>query len=303
MIQLLEFTLNQATIIAIALPIISVCLFILVIPWLRDGSTSKLRRYLSYLIFPPQIGSEISSATEKDSAADWRETKVKLFFYYLGIVLFLVSFVIGEFYEVMFDLTLPVSQGSTGQYRSVTSIVFQTPYNAGWNGALPWSGLVTFHETWNWVYLTSAFTDNPAFLRTLIFVLLLISIGFGFVFLSPLLIKSIRNSFLPSMFFFITGMTLFSKVAIGCLGYALALFLGNVRLDYGMLSATGDMIPGLSQIIVFGFPIVLVMFGFFIVLGRKLWKVYYADTKSRNGFIAYITLSFWLGLIFTILLV
>ena len=296
MTQILELTVDQASIIALVLPLIVVCLFFLLTPWLKTGGGSKVRRYLSYLINPPQN-------TENPDSTSWRATKIKLFFYYLGIALFLVSFVIGEFYEVMLDLTLPISQGSTGAIREVTSIVFQTPYIAGWNGALPWSGLFTFHETWNWVFLTAAFTDNPAFLSSLIIVLTLLSMVFGVVFLVPLGIKSIRRSFLPSMFFYTTGMIIFSKVTIGYLGYALALFLGNVRLDYGMLSATGDMIPGLFNVIAIGGLISLAMFGLFILIGRKLWKVHYANSEYQRGFMTYISLSFWLGLVLTIILV
>ncbi len=306
MIQFLEFTVDQATIIAFALPIVAVCLFILINLWLKKGGASKIRRYLSYLVSPPKIDSSGSTSLEGSEpvrAARWRTTKVKLFFYYFGIALFLVSFMIGEFYEVMFDLLLPVSQGSTGEFRSVTSIVFQTPYSAGWIGALPWSGLVRYHETWNWIFLTSAFTDNPSFLLSVSVILLLISVVGGFVFLAPLATKRIRHSFMSSMFFFMTSMTIFTKVAISSLGYAMALAFGNVELIYSNLVATGSMIPGLLDFIAVGIPIVLAMFAFFIVLGRRLWRTYYTDSKSRNGFMLYITLSFCVSLILTIVLV
>lgn len=300
MIQLFEITVDQATIIAIILPIITVCLFILLNPWLKKGSDSKLRRYLSYLASPPQIGS---NSSENGQAAKWRETKVKLFFYYLGIVLFLVSFVIGEFYEVMFDLALPVSQGSTGEFRTVTTIIFQAPYIAGWFGALPWSGLMMYHETWNWIFFTAAFTDNPAFLSTIIIVLMLISIGIGSVYLVPLAIKRIRHSFLSSLFFFMTGMMIFTKTAISCLGYALALAFGNAELQYSTMAATGSLIPGLSNVIAVCIPIVLTMFAVFIMLGRKLWQSHYTDSKSRKWFMLYLTLSFWISLGITIVVV
>ncbi len=87
MIQLLEFTLNQATIIAIALPIVVVFMFILINPRLRKLSGSRLRRYLSYLVSPPRIGSYKSGSPDDDSKQDrismWREDKVRLFFFYL----------------------------------------------------------------------------------------------------------------------------------------------------------------------------------------------------------------------------
>ncbi len=77
MIQLFEFTFNQAMIIAMALPVVAICLFILIIPSLKKGSSSKLRRYLSYLVKPPHIGSLESASQSIDnegrSAALWRE--------------------------------------------------------------------------------------------------------------------------------------------------------------------------------------------------------------------------------------
>ncbi len=306
MIQFLEFTVDQATIIAFALPIVAVCLFILINPWLKKGGASKIRRYLSYLVSPPKIGSSGSTSLEDSEqvrAARWRTTKVKLFLYYFGVALFLVSFMIGEFYEVMIDLLLPVSQGSTGEFRSVTSIVFQTPYNAGWIGALPWSGLVRYHETWNWIFLTSAFTDNPGFLLSVSIILLLISVVGGFVFLAPLATKRIRHSFMSSMFFFMTSMTIFTKVAISSLAYALALSFGNAELVYSNLVVTGSMIPGLLDFIAVGIPIVISMFALFIVLGKRLWRIYYTDTKSRNGFMLYIALSFCVSLAINIIMV
>lgn len=300
MIQLLELSVNLATIIAIILPVVVVCLFLILNPWLKTGGESKLRRYLSYLVSPPQIGPTNSEVSPEEK---WRNTKVKLFFYYLGVVILLASLAIAEFYEVMFDLLLPVSQGSTGEGRIVTTVIIQTPYVAGWFGSLPWSGLMTYHETWNWIFLTAAFTDNPAFLGTIIVVEMLISIGFGLVFLVPLATKRIRQSFLSAMFFFITGMMISSKTAINCLGYALALVFGGAELHYGNMTATGSMIQGVLNVLAFNIPIVLVMFTFFIVLGRKLWRNYYPDPSATRWFMIFVALCFWGSLGITILMV
>lgn len=307
MTQILQFPFNQATIITITLPIVVVCLFILITPRLRKLSGSKLRRYISYLVSPPRIGSYKSGSpddnSEREPKSKWREDKVRLFFFYIGIALFLISFIIGEFYEVMFDLSLPISQGNTGELRTVTSVIFQSPFNAGWVGALPWMGFVTYHETWSWIFFTAALTDNPNFLGSLVIVLVLISIGGGLVFLTPLVTKRIRHSFLPSLFFFMTGMMIFSKGAIGLIAQALTLAFGGAEIEYSSVIVSGDMIPELASVIAIGIPIILVMFALFVVLGRKLWKVHYADSKSRTWFMVYIALSFWLGLALTVLVV
>lgn len=311
MISIIEFGANQATIIAIALPIVAVCFFILIIPWLRNGSGSKLRRYLSYFISPPAIGTLNSGSladTNQSSSVLKRELKVRLFFVYLGIALFLISFMIGEFYEVFMDILLPVTQGSTGEQRIVTSVVFQSPFTAGWIGTMPWYGQLplpvgwgTYHESWSWIFATVAFTDNRYFLQTTVTALLLISFLVGLVFLAPLAFKGIRHSFIPSLFFFMTGMMTFTKAAIGCLAQALALLFGNAQIQIGILTITGDMIPSLIEVIAIGFPVILVLFVMFVGLGRKLWRVHYPDSSSRNWFMVYITLSFWLGLALTIM--
>ncbi|MHA3964827.1 MAG: hypothetical protein AM325_014960 [Candidatus Thorarchaeota archaeon SMTZ1-45] len=297
----------QASVIAIALPIVTASLFYVIIPRLKKSTGSTIRRYLSYLITPPYFESNKTSSLkyviETKKSASWRKDKIRLYFYYLGFALFLSSFMIGEFYEVMIDLLLPVSQGSTGEMRNVTSLIFLSPFNVAWIGTLPWMGVVTYHETWSWIFFTAAFTDNPYFLSTIIGFMTLISIGVGLVFLAPLAIKRIRQAFLSSMFFFMTGMSIFTKAAISWFSYAIALYFGNLELEYVTLTANGSMIPDLSSVIVIGFAIVLVMFGLFIMLGRKLWQQHYTDAKSRKWFTAYITLSFWLVFGITILVV
>ena len=306
-ISFLEFSASQAVIIAIILPIIVVCLFIITIPWLKNGTGSKLRRYLSYFIHPPQMDAHETepsdTSIENKPSSEWRETKIRLFFYYLAIVLFLISFMIGEFYEVMIDLCLPITQGNTGAVRIFTSIVFQSPFNAGWVGELPWTGFTTYHETWDWILFTAPLSDNPGFLRAVVDALLQFSALVGLVFLSPLAIKSIRQSFLSSMFFFLTGMTIFTKAAVSYLAELLALAFANAELQYLQIVVTGSMISDIMGLIVSDLLVVLGMFALFIVLGRKLWRVYYTDSKSRTGFMMYITLSFVLGIALTILMV
>ena len=302
MMEFLEIAVDQATIIAIALPIVAVCLFILVIPWMKNGSSSKFRRYLSYLVTPPRIDSTESETSEQNTTVR-RDDKVRLSFYYLAIVLFLVSFMIGEYYEVMIDLLLPVTQGNTGDIRVATSVIFQSPFNAGWVGALPWTGYSTYHETWDWIFFTTALTDNPNFLASIVVSLLLFSIGVGLVFLSPLAIKNIRRSFLPSMFFFMTGMTIFTKAAVGYFAGALKLLYSTLEFEYFPLAVTGDMIPNYSGVMTSCILVVLPMFALFVVLGRKLWKVHYTDSKSKTWFTVYITLTFWIGLLLTMMAV
>ncbi|MGY5872595.1 MAG: hypothetical protein RTV72_10135 [Candidatus Thorarchaeota archaeon] len=302
MIQMIDIGANLATIIAVALPLIAVCLCIIIIPSLRKSTGSKVRRYLSYLITPPQIGSPTSDEPDKL----WRQIKVRLFFVYIGLAIFLISFMIGEFYQVILDIMLPVSQGSTGVNRIVTNVVFQSPFSAGWVGSLPWYGafplpgiIGVYHEPWRWIFGTAAFTDNPFFMDTMVTIMLLFSAIAGFVFLAPLASKTIRRSFLPSMFFFMTGMMVFTKAAIDAFAQACALAFLNAQIRFGLIVITGDMIPNLIQGILISIPIIFMMFGLFSLIGWKLWKVHYQDVESRKWFIVFITLSFWIGLAIT----
>ena len=285
-----------ARIIAVVLPIVAMCIFYVFNINFRDRSGGKARRYLSYLVLPPRL--HIDGVDES-----WRRDKVRLYFYYLAIVLFLVSFLIGEFYQVMFDLLLPVTQGSTGEARIVTDVLFTSLFSAGWIGSLPWIGIVTYHETWNWIFFTAAFTDNPSFLSSVIPTLVAISAAAGLAFFVPLATKKIRKSFLSSVFFFTTGMTVFSKATISCLAYALVLQFGKVKLDYFDIAATGDMIPGLVNVIAVMFVLALAMFALFVLLGRRLWMVHYTDSKSKAWFTVFITLIYWLGFVITMILV
>ena len=301
------FTLTQAAVIAVALPILTALLAYLMIPRLRNKSGGKIRRYLSSLVSPPVLrrSEADSSETEQENASrtSWRDDKVRLYFYYLGMILFVVSFTISEFYEVMTDLMLPVNQGSTGEYRVAFNIVFENLFSAGWTGTLPWIGTVTYHETWEWIFFTAAYTDNPGFLSTVSLFITLLSLGAGFVYLIPLLVPRIRSSFAPSMFFFVTGMTISTKGASSCLAYALAMAFSGVQIEYLSLVASGSMISGLSSLIVVMLPIVIFMFGLFLVLGRRQWKSHYQDSRSGKWFMIYISLSFWLGIAVTLMMV
>ncbi|MGY5856300.1 MAG: hypothetical protein RTS72_06845, partial [Candidatus Thorarchaeota archaeon] len=136
---------------------------------------------------------------------------------------------------------------------------------------------------------------------SMVIVMLLISVIVGLVFLAPLASKTIRRSFLPSMFFFLTGMMVFTKTALGSAAQAIALALG-AQIQYGITIATGDMVPNLIQGIVMGLPVILAMFCLFVVLGWKLWKEYYQDSVSRRWFMFYVTMSFLLGLAIPILM-
>ena len=87
LLQLFELSVDIANITAIVLPIIAVCFFIFTIPWLKKS------RYFSSLITPPGKPEE-NTDSHMESSLISEEDKGRLYFYYLGIALFLVSFFI-----------------------------------------------------------------------------------------------------------------------------------------------------------------------------------------------------------------
>lgn len=105
------------------------------------------------------------------------------------------------------------------------------------------------------------------------------------------------------MLFFMTGMSIFTKAAISSLAYAAALAYGGVELSYSTFTVTGAMIPGLTSLVLVLLLLVIAMFGLFSFLGRRLWKAFYQDSRTRNWFTAYIALSFWMSIVLTILVV
>ncbi|MFW9788626.1 MAG: hypothetical protein ACFFE2_16730 [Candidatus Thorarchaeota archaeon] len=309
MLSILEINPEYATIIGIVLPFAFIFGFLIFNRFLKDGTNGSIRRYLSYLVNAPRIGL-IKFNDRKDIQSFKREIKVRLGLVYLGIGLFLFSFLIAEFYEVLLDIQLPVTQGNTGDARVVSSLVFQSPFIAGWIGSMPWYGSFplplgwgTYHETWDWIFFTAAITDNPNFMGSVSTVMLLMSFLVGSVFLAPLISKRIRTSFLSSLFFLVTGMSVFTKIILGFLAHALTLFFGNAQIQIGELIVSGSMIPDLNEMVAWGLVFVAGLYLLYSAMGWKLWQLHYPDMKSRRWFLGFITTSYWLGFILMMLTV
>ncbi|MFW9768720.1 MAG: hypothetical protein ACFFF9_05885 [Candidatus Thorarchaeota archaeon] len=299
---MIEISVDLAIIIGIVLPIVLPSL--LYIGVRRVNTEGNLYKYL---VRPPQFQSENSNSLENSDM--WTQIKIKLGFIYLGMALFLVSFVLSEFYEVIFDITLPVNQGSTGEMRTISSLAFLSLFNAGWVGSLPWygwlpapAGFGNYHDPWGWIFTTAAYTDNPNFLGTIVSVLFITSVMVGTVFLLPLVSRRIRESFVPSLIVFTTGMAVFTKTIVGGLGHAIALALG-AQIPFGIRIVTGNLVPDLNEVVVVGFLFFIGLYFLFLIIGQRLWKIHYDDRRSRLGFLLYITIIYWIGLVLTIMVV
>lgn len=307
---ILELSSFHAIVLAFALPILLLSAFVLFYPSFKKGAGSRFRRYLSYTIKAPDIGS---LNTENDGSSDGyredlkRRLKVKLYLVYIAIGLFILSSFVAEFYHVMSDLSMPILQGSTGMTRTWSSIAFLNPFDAGWVGSLPWYGSIPlppmnapiYHDPWSWAFFTDTITDNPIFFESRVQVMLLLTILVGFVFLLPLGSRTVRESFVPSLFYFTASMLIMSRAIFGLFAQGLSLGLGG-SIQYGIMVVTGINFPGLNllELVVVVMPIILVLYAVFLFIGRRLWQIHYpGDSQSRRWFTIYVSISYWLSLL------
>ncbi|MHA2602397.1 MAG: hypothetical protein AM324_009740 [Candidatus Thorarchaeota archaeon SMTZ1-83] len=312
---ILELTSFQAILLAFALPILLVSLFVLLYPSLKNGTGSRIRRYLSYTIVGPNIGP--LNPQKEDSPDGYREylrrqLKLRLYLVYLAIGLFVLGSFVAEFYHVMSDLSLHVSQGSTGIARTWSSVAFLNLFDAGWVGSLPWYGAIplppanapVFHDPWSWVFFTDTITDNPVFFESRVQGMLLMSAIVGLVFLLPLGFRTVRESFVPSLFYLTTSMLMTSRAILGLFAQGLSLGLGG-SIQYGIMVVTGVNFPGLDllQLVAVVMPIILALYAIFLFVGRRIWQIHYpSDHQSRRWFALYVSISYWLSLLLTIVM-
>lgn len=82
----------------------------------------------------------------------------------------------------------------------------------------------------------------------------------GLLILVPLLFRAIRKSFLPSMFFFFTGMLTLTRGMLTCLSQALKLEFGSDSITYGVQTITKkDLVPITNLLDSFVLPLFLIL--------------------------------------------
>lgn len=285
--------------------------------WLsKTNNSSKINKIVSKLFITPfplePLQTELSddlNLSEKEKKLT-RQLYYRLLLIYGGILLFLISNLIGEFYFLLADITQQVSQGSTGNTRIWSSFVFKSLFSGGWMGYLPWYGnlplpptnLASFHDTWSWVFFTAPLADNPAFLDNMVWGIIIHCLLFSLLFLIPLVFGPIRKLFLPSMFFFSTGMLTSIRGFTTCLSQVFQLEYFSGSITYGVLTITKTDLKSITNLYEnFIIPLIFVMlifFVFFLLLGRKIWRHHYPNHQySHYWFMLYITLSFWGSLV------
>ncbi len=265
----------------------------------RRLKSPRLLWLLDRLMHPPSFWSPPNATTAQDQHTSPSNGHPSFFsclaVLYLYIVLFILGNTFGVFYSVTADISRSVTQGGTGLPRIVNGILFQDPFHAGWTGDLPWYGVLplplkgmnTYHETWEWIFFVGYFAGEDFFLSMVQNIIGLTFIA-GVTFLLPLLIRNIRKSFVPSLFFFLVGMTIATRALFGCFAQALKLGYFGDTLQYGLLQVSGADIPlDVLNIVIFTLlPFVGLMFVLFPILGYVLWKQHYPGNRRSAAWFA-----------------
>jgi hypothetical protein len=301
------------------MPLLVVCIVILLQPSLKKRIPHGIRKYLSYLFLAPTImpleNQNNTQFTPEETRTNLKnQLLMRLGFIYLFVSIFIISNIIAQFYLVVDDLLQPVTQGGTDLVRTWVSITIYGPFVGGWKGSLPWYGSFvlpplngsTFHETWRWISFTQAVSSNSSVFDSSFSFLLITTVLTSTMFFVPLVLKSIRQSLVPSLFFYSTAVLIMTKSVFACLGQSLRLIFGET-ITYGLItinSTTGQLLPNLQLALLVCSIFIIVMFFVAIALGRKLWRIHYPDDeKSMKWFIYTVSIMYWLSLVFNVVIV
>jgi hypothetical protein len=316
-LSLLELPNYLALSLYFAIPILMIVFSYLIYRISDKESPNKIRCYLVRLIEPVKLDTlsdeKLSQLADEEKRGYLKEELgLRLAVVYLALGVFILCNMIGTYYYIMGDLIETITQGSTGLERTWSSLVINTPFSGGWYGSLPWYGHSllpplgsdTFHDVWSWVFFTSAITDNPDFIPSFFPGYTLTTMVIGASFLVPLLHRSFRESFVPSLFLFNTGMLTITSSLFSCFARAWQIQFGSISIRFGLFEVSAEEFGDLPmQVVSTYFPVISILFLAFLGLGWLLGRVHYREQKkSHILFVLYIAATYWLSLFFTMLL-
>ena len=288
---LVELTITQAWVVVFSIPIVAFVSTILMDVILKRTEEGRLNSLLSFIMRSPQTLNDLESSENLDISSVRKQLLTVLGLVYTAIFLFLIVNILAEFYFVVGDATFPVTQGSTGALREVSKIVIETPWWSGWYGDLPWyngypsplPGTDTFHNTWEWVLFTAFFVDNPVFLEVFISLLNISALIAASTFLLPLLLRRVRDSFIPSFFLLTMGIFTYIRPQLGLFAQAFAFQFEGETLQFGSMVQGGTVFVGNTAIGLMSSSLLLIILVgvIFVVVGGFLWKRHYPE-KSRS---------------------
>lgn len=288
---MIELTSVQTIIIAIVIPVLSTGLSILIGHASKNRDLGLLSNLRSYVV----------------DLANLDSVQSRLIMAYLLVVLVLLSNTIAVFYQIVADLVMGlIDPGFVS--KTWTKIVIDTPFSGAWYGTLPWygqkflptEGAEIFHETWSWIFFSAGITDDASFFLGATQLVVITTMLLGLLFLVPLGVKSIRESFFASLYLFNTGILVTTRGVFGCFSQAWNLEFNNNYLIYGIRIVTGGQLQVTTELSVIA-TLLVAIFGFyfiFLYIGGKLGRDYFIDKKgAKMMFMLFISLSYWLSLL------
>ena len=219
-----------------------------------------------------------------------------LILFFVGMVVFIIANILATFYVTLIDVIQVITVDNEGIAGSVAFISLDDPFHGRWFGSLPWYGGYPMpllgqdvpHETWEWILFVGIAWNNLVFLEGRIVDININLMIMSLFFLLPLLLRPVRESFIPSILLFVSGTLialrgifgLFVKT-ISILYFATYLEMGD--MSYGLLEMGAE---SFIQIIVTSLSLILVGLVLFTVLGTRFWKSHFNETEISTKWFA-----------------
>lgn len=311
---LLEIPSDYAPLLVLLFPLLPLILVATIHYLLKSRPSNRVVRHLSHLMKSPKLISPPTSSelTQFERKALFKRNLVtKLGLVYIAILLFFLSNIIAEFYLVWIDVSMPVNQGSTGDMRTWSSMVINTPFSSGWLGTFPWyngfsmppMGLDVYHDVWSWIFFTATLTDNPYFFSTVVTYMFILSSVLGLIFLLPLTSKRVRGSYFPSIFLVATSMLVMTRWLFTCYAQAWKLQYGGASIQYGLVVVTEEIATFTNSVISGTAPFILLFYFLFALIGWKLAGTHYPNNNSyRRWFIVFLSIVYWMSLVYSVVM-
>jgi hypothetical protein len=183
--------------------------------------------------------------------------------------------------------------------------VLTSPFTGGWLGDFGWYGgsgnpplgNVTLHDPWSFYYYFIPYVEDTLLFTASFSLMVLLPMAVGAVFLIPLLRKSVRNAFVPSLFLYITGMLTMTSGIFRGLAEAIAVQFGQKEIQFGItIETVADFLGYPMANMTVLLPIMLLLFVIFAAVGWRLAGVHYPGNRTaRKVVLLYITATYWLS--------
>ena len=176
-------------------------------------------------------------------------------------------------------------------------------------GSLPWytsiahplGGFDVYHDVWEWVYFTGAFTDNHAFFPDNLVSMILITSIIGLLILLPLKSKRVRETYTFSLFYLVTSMLVITRSFFSCFAQAWNLQFNGAVIQFGLIVVNGNMTPFTNEVFILTIPFIILFYVLFMGIGWKLSRTHYSENTSyRRWFLVFLTLVYWMSLVYSV---